>query len=176
MNGLFWKHLFWWRLVCYLKIKCLLKKMHWKTWAPLMRWKSCCIMPSLVESKCCRECANLIEDKLDHVKCVAEHEEFETLCLNKIVLNTAFIQYRRYKNNYNLVKQMNNKYVNNNSVIYLTLFLLLLLLIKDFFLTHLLLRLVFIRSFVFLFLSVSWGGEKENNNKIISHESLSNDF
>ena len=126
-----------------------LENLHWCTCG------HCCIMPSLVESKCCRECANLIEDKLDHVKCVAEHEEFETLCLNKIVLNTAFIQYRRYKNNYNLVKQMNNKYVNNISVIYLTLFLLLLLLIKDFFLTHLLLRLVFIRSFVFLFLSVS---------------------
>ena len=126
-----------------------LENLHWCTCG------HCCIMPSLVESKCCRECANLKEDKLDHVKCVAEHEEFETLCLNKIVLNTAFIQYRRYKNNYNLVKQMNNKYVNNISVIYLTLFLLLLLLIKDFFLTHLLLRLVFIRSFVFLFLSVS---------------------
>ena len=83
-----------------------LENLHWCTCG------HCRIMPSLVESKCCRECANLLEDKLDNVKCVCEHEELETLCLNKIVLNTAFIQYRRYKNKYKLVKQMNNKCVN----------------------------------------------------------------
>ena len=50
-----------------------LENLHWCTCG------HCCIIPSLVESKCCRECANLLEDKLDHLKCVAEHEEFETL-------------------------------------------------------------------------------------------------
>ena len=69
----------------------------------------CCIMPTLVEAKCCRECGNLLEDKLHSIKCITEHEEFETLCLNRIVLNIAFIQYRRFQKNYKLVKAMSNK-------------------------------------------------------------------
>ena len=32
----------------------------------------------LVEAKCCRECANLLDDKLGVVKCITEHGEFET--------------------------------------------------------------------------------------------------
>ena len=66
-------------------------------------------MPSLVESQCCKEFADLLESKLNEVDCITEHEEFETLCLNKIVLNTDFIRFRRYKKNFKLVKEMNNK-------------------------------------------------------------------
>ena len=54
-----------------------LENLHWCTCG------HCRIMPSLVESKCCRECANLLEDKLDNVKCVCEHEEFETLPMSQ---------------------------------------------------------------------------------------------
>ena len=64
-------------------------------------------MPSLVESQCCKEFADL--SKFNEVYCITEHEGFETLCLNKIVLNTAFIQFRRYNKNFKLVKEMNNK-------------------------------------------------------------------
>ena len=42
-----------------------------------------------------------------NVKRITEHEEFETLCLNKI----ASYSNHRFKNNYNLVKDMNNKSV-----------------------------------------------------------------
>ena len=54
-----------------------LENLHWCTCG------HCRIMPSLVESKCCRECANLLEDKLDNVKCVCQHEEFETLPMSQ---------------------------------------------------------------------------------------------
>ena len=77
-----------------------MENLHWCTCG------ECFLMPSLIESKCCRECANLLEDKLDNVKCIIQHEDFDVLC--KTVPNTAFIQYRRRKNNYKLVKSMNN--------------------------------------------------------------------
>ena len=81
-----------------------LENIHWCTCT------HCSVMPSLVESQCCKELANLLESKLNKVAaCITEHEEFETLCLNKIVLNTAFIQFRIYKKNFKLVKEMNNK-------------------------------------------------------------------
>ena len=79
-----------------------MENLHWCTCG------ECEIMPSFVESKCCRECSNLLEDKLDNFKCILHHEDLAILCLSKTVLNTAFIQYRRYKNNYKLVKTMNN--------------------------------------------------------------------
>ena len=79
-----------------------MENLHWCTCG------ECSLMPSLIESKCCRECPNLLEDKLNQVKCITQHEEFSILCLNPIVLNTAFVQYRRKKNNYRLVKSMNN--------------------------------------------------------------------
>ena len=44
-------------------------------------------MPT-IECICCRECENLLEEKLDRVKCITEQEIFLTLRLNKIVLNT----------------------------------------------------------------------------------------
>ena len=69
-------------------------------------------MPLLIESKCCKEYANLQEQKLDGINCITEHEEFDILCLNKIVLNTAFIQFRRYKNKFKLVKRNEQQVMN----------------------------------------------------------------
>ena len=43
-----------------------MENLHWCTCG------ECCIMPSLIESKCFRECPNLLADKLDNIKCIAQ--------------------------------------------------------------------------------------------------------
>ena len=40
--------------------------------------------------KCCCECKSLLGDKLKDVKCITSNSEFHILCLNNIVLETAF--------------------------------------------------------------------------------------
>ena len=47
-----------------------LENLHWCT------CEKCCVMPSLIECKCCRECANLLEDKLDEVECMKNLKHF----------------------------------------------------------------------------------------------------
>ena len=42
------------------------------------------------EYKCCYECKSLLGDNLKDVKCITSNSEFHILCLNKIVLETAF--------------------------------------------------------------------------------------
>ena len=42
------------------------------------------------ECKCCCECKSPLGDKLKDVKCITSNSEFHILCLNKIVLETAF--------------------------------------------------------------------------------------
>ena len=42
------------------------------------------------ECKCCCECKSLLGDKLKDVKCITSNSEVHILCLNKIVLETAF--------------------------------------------------------------------------------------
>ena len=42
------------------------------------------------ECKCCCECKSLLGDKLKGVKYITSNSEFHILCLNKIVLETAF--------------------------------------------------------------------------------------
>ena len=62
---------------------------------------SCCVITLTMnreEAVCCREYNNLLHDKLDGIKCITFHEEFKTLCLNRIVLETSAIRERRYKN------------------------------------------------------------------------------
>ena len=47
-------------------------------------------MPTLYESKCCREYRYLLNDKLEEIKCITDNKDFEILCLNKTILDTAF--------------------------------------------------------------------------------------
>ena len=68
----------------------------------------CTVMPTLIECKCCREFQGLLDDKLEN-GCITSHKNFDTLCLCNIVLETAFIRYRRYKNIFTDVKDMTAK-------------------------------------------------------------------
>jgi len=76
-----------------------LENLHW------CRCFHCTVMPTFIECKCCKEYQGLLGDKLE-VGCITENTNFDTLCLNKIVLETAFIRHRRYKNNFTDVKEM----------------------------------------------------------------------
>lgn len=71
----------------------------------------CTVMPTFVECKCCQEVSGLLQEKLAN-GCVTKHKDFELLCLNKTVLETAFIKHRRYKKIFTDVKEMTLKYVN----------------------------------------------------------------
>ena len=58
---------------------------------------SCCVIYNtfkLVECKCCREFSTLLNDKLNDIKCITMNNEFEILCLNRIVLEAASIRHR----------------------------------------------------------------------------------
>ena len=79
-----------------------LENLHWCSCS------NCCIMRTLVDWKCCKECET-IREKLGGVSCITDSEEFETLCINKCVLKTAFFQYGRYLKNFKSLKEMNNK-------------------------------------------------------------------
>ena len=65
-------------------------------------------MPTFIECKCCKESKDLLDDKLS-AGCVTNHEAFDTLILNKSVLEVAFIKHRRCKNNFTKVKEMTLK-------------------------------------------------------------------
>ena len=79
-----------------------------------LHWCRCCkctIMPTFKECKCCIEFSKLLRDKLEGVRCITEHKDFDIICLHKTVLQTAFIQHCRYKKNFTDVKNMTVKYV-----------------------------------------------------------------
>ena len=67
-------------------------------------------MPAFTECKCCKEFEDLLDDKLS-ARCVTNREAFDTLILNKSVLEVAFIKHRRYKGNFTEVKEMTLKLV-----------------------------------------------------------------
>ena len=67
-----------------------------------------CFSMTLDECKCCREC-NILEEKLQVVKCITESEDFKILCLNRTVLETACIRHRRYENKFQSIKTFINK-------------------------------------------------------------------
>ena len=52
----------------------------------------------------CKEYSDLLRDKLNDIRCISYEDEFKTLCLNHIVLETPTIQYRGYKNNFTDIK------------------------------------------------------------------------
>ena len=70
---------------------------------------NCTVMPTFAESVCCREFADTLGDKLSGKKCITENTHFEAVCLNPDVLETAFIQIRRYNKKSSDIKKMNNK-------------------------------------------------------------------
>ena len=56
-----------------------------------LHWCSCfecgiSLTMRVQERKCCCECKSLLGDKLKDVNCITSNSEFNTLCLNKIVL------------------------------------------------------------------------------------------
>ena len=69
---------------------------------------SCCVIYNtfkLVECKCCSEFSTLLND----IKCITMNNEFEILCLNQFVLETASIGYRRYHKNFKELSNYSNK-------------------------------------------------------------------
>lgn len=54
-------------------------------------------MPILKESVCCKEIDQVVErmDEENELNCITEHTDFDPVCLNRGVLNTAFMQYRQ---------------------------------------------------------------------------------
>ena len=76
-------------------------------WTPC-KCTHCTVMPTFIECRCCREFQGLLDGKLEN-GCITSHKNFDTLCLYKIVLETAFIKYRCYKNIFTDVKEMTAK-------------------------------------------------------------------
>ncbi|XP_057310654.1 uncharacterized protein LOC130648616 [Hydractinia symbiolongicarpus] len=82
-----------------------LENLHWCTC-------TCCVIYNcftLVECKCCQEFFNLLNDKLKDNECITMHKDFEMLCLNRTVLETASIRHRRYQKKYNELSTYTNK-------------------------------------------------------------------
>ena len=76
-----------------------LENLHWCT------CHHCTVMPTFIECKCCEEFPDLLKDKLDDA-CITDHKDFDVLCLQISVLETAFIRHHHYKNNYTDAKEM----------------------------------------------------------------------
>ena len=82
-----------------------LENLHWCT------CQNCVIFNTfkLIECKCCQESSILLNDKLDNIQCITLHPDFEILCLNSTVLETAFIRHRRYHRNFKELSTYINK-------------------------------------------------------------------
>ena len=100
-----------------------------------------------------REFSTLLNDKLNDIKYITMNNEFETLCLNRLLLETASIRHHRYhKNfkelsNYSTSKFYNQKYALKKITIFLRKLCICALLLQGF--------LYNIRSFIIKYLSVS---------------------
>ncbi len=57
---------------------------------------NCETMQNARECICCQEW-DLLHNRLEDVDCITEHHEFETVCLNTAVLETAYISFMAYK-------------------------------------------------------------------------------
>jgi len=82
-----------------------LENLHWCT------CQNCVIFNTfkVIECKCCKEYSTLLNDKLDNIQCITLHTDFEILCLNSTVLETAFIRHRRYHRNFKDLSTYTNK-------------------------------------------------------------------
>ena len=58
----------------------------------------CTPMRQLQESTCCQEFEHYTADYLtDTISCITLHEDFALICLNPLVLETAYVTFLRYK-------------------------------------------------------------------------------
>ena len=82
-----------------------LENLHW------CKCKKCVIFENfkIIECKCCREYSDLLNEKLNDIVCITEHPDFDILCLNKTVLETALIRHRRYNQNFRELASYSNK-------------------------------------------------------------------
>ena len=82
-----------------------LDNLHWCTCL------HCTVIPTLVESKFCKEYSELLRDKLDGVNCIyiTQESDFVVNVFASICSGTAFIRHRRYKNNFTDVKKLTLK-------------------------------------------------------------------
>ena len=56
----------------------------------------------------------ILNDKLEKIKCITDNKDFEILCLNKTVLDTALVQLRRNQKKFDFtVKKISNRFVLN---------------------------------------------------------------
>ena len=81
-----------------------LENLHWCKCQTCVIWEKM----TVYECKCCAE-YDLLKTKLENIKCITTHPEFHTLCLNRIVLETAAIRHRRYKSNFKDITTFSNK-------------------------------------------------------------------
>jgi hypothetical protein len=60
--------------------------------------QNCVILPTQDECKCCKDFQYFADQYIgDDWKCITLHQDFETVCLNRTVLETAYICFLRYK-------------------------------------------------------------------------------
>ena len=71
---------------------------------------SCQLMPSAIECRCCKEFQNILGEKLaKNINCVTQNSHFTDICIRRHVLETAYVQRRRYMKNYKEIKSLRNK-------------------------------------------------------------------
>ena len=56
------------------------------------------VLPTQDECKCCKDFQHFVDQYIgDDCICITLHQNFETVCLNRTVLETAYICFLRYK-------------------------------------------------------------------------------
>ena len=54
--------------------------------------QNCVILPTQDECKCCKDFQHFVDQYIgDDCMCITLHQDFETVCLNRTVLETAYI-------------------------------------------------------------------------------------
>ncbi|XP_062609448.1 P2X purinoceptor 7-like [Saccostrea cucullata] len=58
----------------------------------------CDILPSQRECVCCKEFEHYAENYISSLcPCISQHSDFDMVCLNRVVLETAYVAFLRYK-------------------------------------------------------------------------------
>lgn len=58
----------------------------------------CVVMATEDESVCCREQEKVLQKIPDSAKCILDHHNFHSVCLNEDVLEVAYYTYKHYRN------------------------------------------------------------------------------